>query len=166
MIFCKNFISRSRGFHPRTQWSEGIFNCYYIFVQIRAKNSRNFWKVINFLILLYGFLQISWKFFYLRGLRPSNPHYTLPILYSLFSNYQKLWPGENLKHSEQSAFFPQNFSVIFQIFIIFNRYFWKITPNFMALPNSKISFHPRGIGSQTKNSTQTDFTSGFHTNEK
>ena len=46
------------------------------------------------------------------------------------------------KLSEKFAFF----SNFLNIFINFNAYFWKITPNFRALPNSKISFHPRKIG--------------------
>ena len=50
------------------------------------------------------------------------------------------------KISEKSAFFSRIFSIFFQFLINFNAYFWKITPNFRALPNSKISFHPRKIG--------------------
>ena len=46
------------------------------------------------------------------------------------------------KFSEKCAF-SLEFS---QFFINFNAYFWKITQNFRALPNSKISFHPRKIG--------------------
>ena len=49
------------------------------------------------------------------------------------------------KFSEKICFFS-NFLNIFQFFINLNAYFWKFTPNFRALPNSKISFHPRKIG--------------------
>ena len=39
-----------------------------------------------------------------------------------------------------------NFLNIFQFFINFNAYFWKSTPNFRTLPDSKISFyHPPNI---------------------
>ena len=44
------------------------------------------------------------------------------------------------KFSKKFAFFPRNFSIIFQIFINFNANFWKITPNFKALPTIKFRF--------------------------
>ena len=47
--------------------SDRIFNYYYIFVQIRPKNSRDLWKVITFLVLHDRIRKISCNCFYLRG---------------------------------------------------------------------------------------------------
>ena len=69
-------------------------------------------------------------------------HYSLSILYSLFSP----WSRPKIKIFWENLHFSQIFSKFFQSFINFNGCPWKITPNFRGLPKSKISFRPSKIG--------------------
>ena len=55
-------------------------------------------------------------------------------------------PARKFKKFSKFCIFSRIFSIIFQIFINFDAYFWKITPNFRALSNNKILFYPRKIG--------------------
>ena len=50
-----SLTSGGGGSAPRTPYSDGIFNYYYILVQIRIINSWNLWKVINFLFHMTQF---------------------------------------------------------------------------------------------------------------
>ena len=80
-------------------------------------------------------------FFYLRA-----PHYSMSILDYLFLPELKFYGPRKLKNFLKNLQFFSNVLNIFQFFINFNAYFWKITSNFRALSNSKNSFHPRKIG--------------------
>ena len=102
------------------------FQLILYFCPNALKNSCNFWKVIA-LIFHYRFWQICEKLStFGGGLRPRTAHYS-PVL-------------------SEKLHFSRIFPIIMQIFINFNADFWKITRNFRALPNSKISFHPRKMG--------------------
>ena len=111
----------------------------------------NFEKWLIFLIFHYRFWQISWNIFYLRGLSPPNPHYSLLIFIHVIFN--SLFIMNSLFFILIPYYvlfililhFSRIFPLIFQISINFNAIFWKINPNFRALPNRKISCHRRKI---------------------
>ena len=77
----KNSLA-SGGSGHRTPWSDRIFNYSYIFVQLRARNSCNFCKVIKFYIT--DFDKFPENFLPSGGSAPLAPHYNMSILDYLF----------------------------------------------------------------------------------
>ena len=113
----------------------------FSFILIFWRNPRK--KFIKFLQSDYLFnfaWAISIKFlkdFLLSGASTPRTHIiACPYHIPLFS----LSSSRKLKIFRKNLHFSRIFSLIFQMFINFDAYFWKITPNFRVLPNSKISF--------------------------
>ena len=115
------------------------FECLIFWPNPRNK-SWNFCKLINcFLLYMTNFDP------FLENFSIPNPYYSLSILYSLVFRC----PARKLKNFGKICIFPLIFSINFQIFITLMHIFEK-TPNFRALPSSKISFRPSKIGPPQK----------------
>ena len=72
-----------------------------------------------------------------------------PIIAHLYHIHYFSQSPPKIKKFGKIYIFSLLFSIIVQIFIDFNAYFWKMLQNFSDLPNSKISFHPRKQNPQT-----------------
>ena len=104
----------SAGSAPWTPRSDKTFNYSYIFVQLGAKKSWNFCKVIKFSITDFDkFPEIFSTF---GGLRPPSPHYSMSILDSFFPINKTFWPARKLKRFLKILHFFSNFLNIFSIF--------------------------------------------------
>ena len=77
--------------------------------------------------------------FLTSGLCSPTQYHRMSILYSLFSPYCY----QKIKIIYGQWIFSLIFSIIFQISINFNAYFWKIASNFTPLPFVKLRYDPR-----------------------
>ena len=111
-----------------------------IYLAISAQqNLWNFCKVTYFFNVTWPISINSLKMFLTSGLCSPTQYHRMSILYSLFSPYCY----QKIKIIYGQWIFSLIFSIIFQISINFNAYFWKIASNFTPLPFVKLRYDPR-----------------------